>query len=105
MEVDIINFTVSSSLIDEFPIENSGTLFINVLSVNDAPVLHFQNDAIYSRTLLTGDMLFALTEDLTTQYTSEDTPLLLGNIAVTDVDLPTDAFIRINLTCIFGFYF
>ena len=101
--MDIINFTVSSSLIDEFPIENSGTLFINVLSVNDAPVLHFQNDAIYSRTLLTGDMLYALTEDLTTQYTSEDTPLLLGNIAVTDVDLPTDAFIRVNLTCIFGF--
>jgi hypothetical protein len=38
---------------------SSGSLSVSVVASNDAPVLHFANDAIYSTHLVTEDLLFA----------------------------------------------
>ena len=101
VELDVINFTAASSVNPKLA-PSTGSLFVNVLAVNDAPVLHFANDALYSKRLVTEDLLFAQVEDLQTQYTTEDTPLVLGNISVFDVDCTEDTFVRVNLTAVHG---
>ena len=100
-EFDHLNFTVQSAIDASLP-PSTGSIFVKVLAVNDAPVLHFPHDAMYSRTLLTEDMLFAQVQDLATQYTVEDTPIDLTDISVFDVDAPMDAFVSVNLTAVHG---
>jgi hypothetical protein len=41
-------------------------------------------------------------QDLTTQYTVEDTPINLVGVSIFDIDAVEDTYLQVNITCVHG---
>jgi hypothetical protein len=113
----MISLTVSKSNLS-LPTA-SGLILVRVRAVNDAPVLTLPGE-IYAdgsslpnspfnstdpsdRTnLLSGDRLSPLVVDTLTLYISEDTPYIINNISVRDIDCTVETYLRCTITAKYG---